>query len=252
MIMKNEVRFWLLMLTSSLFLGCSNDDPTDNPTPSPESEKKELIFKIGDTTNMWPGDIREVDILTTGTYVVKAIDDLIAKVEPLGGSKFKVTAKAKGVTKTSIVDENNDTHTFPIWVSDKSPSGEWVDIAERFKINVLIENKDIKTIIESDLGNKRTHWVGATYNFDTSNNTFKTYGSVNYTGNYIFDIYSKKFELNYNGVKDMFSIVTDPSYGDILTLNEELTDYYKEQYPDGGVQEVTVSRTITRKRLEFE
>lgn len=245
--MKKATLFLAVLSLTGLICGCDNNDPSEEPEPTPDTTKKELVFKKGDETRLWPGDIREVDILTEGSYTIKSIDNEIASVEPITSCKFKVTAKNKGETQTLITDKEGNEYTFLIWVRDEAPFGDWVDIPERFEVKISTSDLKTKTAIENDLGPKRIDWAGATYNFNPTQKTFKTYGSEDLSGTYTFDIYSKKMEFIYNGNKDTFTIITDPQYGEVLTLYEDLTDYYKEQFPDGSIQKVSTSRTLTSK-----
>lgn len=248
--MKKVALFLAVILLTGIIYGCDNNDPSEEPEPKPE--EKELVFKKGDKTFMWPGDVREVDILTEDTYIIEGINNEIASVEPITSHMFKVTAKKKGKTQTSITDNEGHEYTFIIQVRDESPSGEWVDIPERFEVEISTSDAQTKTAIENDLGPKRIGWVGATYHFNSAQKTFKTYGSEDFAGEYTFDIYTKKLEFIYNGNKDTFTIITDPQYGDILTLYDDLTDYYKKQYPGKNIQKVSTSRTITSKILIHE
>lgn len=232
--------------------GCSGSNSGEK-RPTPEKEKTLKYDSRGATHNMWPGDVREVSIVTEGDFEIQPLNNETAEVEVVSDKTFRVKAKAKGRTDLSILDINEEgkIYYFTIFVKDQL-TGPWVDASSLFKYVIDVSDADTKEAINSDLGAKLSLFLGTIYNFKDAQKTFTTSAPGNLSGTYEFDIYSKTLVLEYDGCRDVFAVETDPATDRNLALTLDLTDHYQSLYPDKGVTKVESTRWIYLKNSEFE
>lgn len=248
--MKTTIYQIAIIFAITLLSGCDKETGGGAEPVTPDKETK-LEYTLGADTGMWPDNIRDVTILTEGTFNIQQLDNEVAAVELLDAKKFKVTAKKVGKTKLLIVDKDNIEHTFIITVKDDIDHlwDEWADL---FVFDLNVSNPEIEAVIIKDIADKVAFIVGGKINFDNLKKTFKTSSTAkNVSGEYEFDIYSKKMAFMYNDTKESYKIIDYPNNGEKLTLEADRTDYYKQLYPDEEIERVVYSHAISLWRNEF-
>lgn len=248
--MKITIFQIVIIFAITLLSGCDKEAGHGTEPVDPNKET-ELKYTLGAYTSMWPDNIREVTILTEGTFDIQPLDNDVATVELLATKKFKVTAKKVGKTEILIVDEDDIEHTFFINVVDHIDYlwDEWIDL---FVFDLGVSNPEIEAAIIKDIADEVAFIAGGKICFDNQKKRFETYSSAkSVSGEYEFDIYSKKMTFIYNGIKNSYKIIDYPNDGSILTLEADRTDYYKQLYPGEEIERVIYSHAISLWRNEF-
>lgn len=247
--MKTTIFQIAIIFAITLFSGCDKEAGTGTEPVNPDKETK-LEYSNRAYTSMWPDNIRDVTILTEGTFNIQPLDNEVVTVELIDAKKIRVTAKKVGKTEVLIVDKDNIEHAFFINVRDNIDY-LWDEWADRFVLDLKVAKPEIEAAIIKDIADKVAFIVGGQVSFNNLKKTFKTYSGKRVSGEYEFDIYSKKMAFIYNDTKESYKIIDYPNDGSILTLEADRTDYYKQLYPDEEIERVVYSHDISLWRNEF-
>lgn len=163
---------------------------------------------------------------------------------------YVITHKS-GSTIIQLIDTNDDKIVYEIYVSVKyfgSPHiQEWgiplVECNPGYP-GIIVEAKDTETkkIIEEELKNQGSLFIGATYSFDP--NTLKfimvTHSGITYEGTYEWNITS--LTLMYDGKIEKYDFKFATGMGSGYFIQADKTEEYQLQHPNAGITEVKVKR----------
>jgi len=266
-IMKVKNLFYYILACTILLTGftsCNDDDPSELYL-----EVTSVYIKLGEDANLGI-------ISGNGGYTVKVDDESILTASP-NQYVVALSPKSKGKTNITVTDKENKVATATIYVTDPymayyvgSPREVYVkaidtQVASTIKTEVeknsSLVTKNIYNLSKTPGINSyavyKEKWGSTpestgTFSFDAANHTF-TLKSGN-------DEYLYKLDLNNQYAKAFFEYFTKtaspsasvsldtPDLRDtslpIFTIENDLTDKYKAQYPEAGVEKVTITAPV--------
>lgn len=235
--MKNKLPLFILLL---MLVSCNGDENSNE------------IKVATDEIHLWPGTSKTLSILTKGTYSLESLDPTIAQAT-VDDQTIIVTAYGIGRTYLLLKDQIHDalqirisTVLMGLWTEEY----EFEEYAP--KISVTADSKEIAENIKGELTTEMAEFKYAQYGFETDGRFFVDFQKRGpndkaylFWGTFSWD--GKTLVLNYGEKTEMYAfkgIYTGPRlYMFSATLN--LTDKYREIYPDAGIEDVTVIRYLS-------
>lgn len=233
--MKLNIGLLILIL---LLVGCDNSD---------KKHVKDVIKVEIEYPHVWPGTISNFQILSRGTFSVISLDDSVVKAI-IENNTLIVIATGIGKTMLILKDGINDDLRIPINTELRGLYTEEQDFAGyEPKIDVTTNSQNVSNSILKELKNEMSKFNNAHYSFEADGRFWLSQQidlNNRQEGTYIWD--GKILKLEYAGKIETYTfqgINNGPRpYMFAVILN--LTDKYKELYPDAGIKNVSVKRFL--------
>lgn len=234
--MKIKIPFFALLL---ILVSCNENDGKD---------KKDVIKVETETIHVWPGNTDNFSIISDGTFSVTSLDPAIAQAK-VENKTLIVTATGIGETSLILREEDHNDLQIPVFTVLKglyTEEHEFEGYAP--KISVTADSKEVGEGIIRELTTEMSAFDNVHYGFEADGGFFLGLQSdLNnpYWGTFSWD--GKTLVLNYDKKSDTYHFkgINNGPRPYMFSAILNLTDKYKEIYPNAGIKNVSVERFIS-------
>lgn len=234
--MKAWIPFSLLLL---VLISCNANDG---------KEEKDVIKIDAETIHVWPGNTRTLSIVSDGTFTVTSLDPAVAQAK-VENKTIIVTATGIGQTSLLLKDGSHEDLEIPVFAVINGLYTEEHNFKEYApKFNVVADDKAVVTEITKDLSQDASNFNNARYGFEWDGRFWVALQSDLHTpleGTFSWN--GETLVLNYDGRSETYSFqgINNGPRPYMFEITLDLTDNYKELYPDAGIENVSTVRFLS-------
>jgi hypothetical protein len=213
-------------------VSCDNDDPINS-----------IIIEKNNIT-VWVGKVDSIAVFSTNDLLsIKSDNEQIASAY-FKNNYIVINAHDKsGKTILRLKDRSDREATIEVYV--QTLFGAWREIEiSRYKCEVIIdaEDKIIRESLKQSLWESAARRLRTTYGFyaNTTKVEIITRDGERIEGEYQFS--SEKLVLSYDKKTEIYEVSLLGLR--FIQITQNLTEYYREQYPNAGIKNLLVNRYL--------
>lgn len=232
--MKSYHLYCLFIFLALQCLISCNDDSTD-----------EIILEQNDVT-IWIGQEATIGIISEiGSLSIISEDETIASAI-IKDNKVIVKANKKSGKTTLHLKNNSTKYTTTLIVYVQTLSGGWKETEKtghQYEVFIEAEDEEIAKQLKQDLWESAVKLLGTTYGFYSDSQRLEviTRNGERAYGTFLFE--NEELTMSYNDNSEQYKVTLLGLR--FIGLTQDLTDIYKNEYPDAGINKVLIKRYLS-------
>lgn len=209
-----------------------------------DNDTHEIILEQNDVT-IWIGQEATIGIISEiGSLSIESEDQTIASAI-IKDNTVIIKANKSGKTALHLKD-NSNKYTTTIIVYVQTLYGAWRETkGDQYEYEVIIEAEDeeVTNQLKQDLWESAVKLLGTTYGFYSDSQRLEviTTNGEKINGTFLFE--NEELTMNYNNNSEQYKVTFLGLR--FIQLTQDLTDIYKNEYPDAGINKVLVKRYLS-------